>query len=369
MCSREWWGKLSKPVKHDIIEYVYKMCSYTMINDNNDFKRILLEKEKEYISKLSQQKDIVESRYIKTIDEYKIRLEERDNYNAGHHIQLMTKLNEIHNKEDTNKEKGNIGESTFDSIILSRYEDALEDTNKEFGNGDRILHFDEGSIIVEIKNTTQCTTNSNIKKYTNTLYDNIRGSKKINGDIRVGILCFMSDVKLPGNQTLCFKYSQLDAKTKILLVMVSGVSSDPDKLICAINMARSSLKLASDRNVGDTINIIENIFPDIELLLKNCDLLRQSVSVMNETINSNYSNIQNIFNSLNRVINPNNDSISKILKIIDTINIEGKPVNIVNIKEECARNNIVYNHKDMLKHGYTIEKLKKLTDGKKIIDL
>jgi hypothetical protein len=333
MESVEWWSSLGFETKNTLISTMFLLFKHSSVSDQYVSKSNIHDMLK--LETVVQEKDNLINKLISELS---------TSQETKNKIDVI--IDSIHTVNTKNNIKGLAGELLVDSIINSRWsgDETLVDTSRIKGKGDRIVHLDKVDIIVEVKNLAQSTMNSSLKKYKQTLINDIVDAKESDG-ICVGVLCNTSPASFKCDDKLTYQMENTKVG-KVFIICVTNVQEYSFLLKAALHLACVITELIKDSEYAqnqDLLNVIREIFPtlnEILLTVLSSGKLINNLKTNNATVKRS---IENVIDSIKCVLNP---EIKDTIKCkLDTISdfykmLNDDKITLEKFKTECISNNI-----------------------------
>lgn len=335
-----WWESLDSGIKNRMISTMFVLYNQAAY-DADGF--ILKASREDHI----KNKAIIKEKELtidKLISELVNKVETSNNETNLKFDSISDSLNKLNPFK--NSDKGLIGESIVDNIINKRWahDNAIVDTSREKGKGDRIVSIDGTDIIIECKNLAQTSLYSSLGKYKKTLVNDIATVKETDG-ITVGILCNVSSANFRCGDKLIYHMENTHIG-KVFIICVTDVESNPFILKAAVNLACVMSELIKNNEFSqnnDILNVIHDVFPKLnqlsETVINNTKLL-ENLKKNNKIVRNS---VEHVIDSMRYVINPEmkDTTKNKLNCIVDFYKKLNDPkITLQLFKEKCLKNNI-----------------------------
>lgn len=363
-----WWHNLTNKIKDKIIITMHQVCQLNLNIDAIVEQKCAQTQEQVHIltDQLRNEKEHTRLVVASEINEHKLNSQIKITTLESENSELLLKLREkeylisninthetdviyelkdlilqtMHYKK-SNSDLGNDGEELIESLIYSKYTDCdIIDTSGIKNKGDRIIAFDDYSVLIESKNVKQETLNSNMKRYTDQITTDLIKEQ----NIRVGILVSIRDVTFNGGDYFKLETIQTSAGT-MCVIYCSNIKQQPFLLYSAIQLARKLTTILEFNNCDDKI----------------MDTIRSSIVTVNETlivVSKNQTMLENICESnkliftclektlktLTDTVNEKqfNDPCQSVKEIYWSLCTENNKVTAKQLKFACEQRNIPY---------------------------
>jgi hypothetical protein len=380
--SVKWWAGLSTEIRDNIIRTMYEICHLTIdVEPIIEHRCKRLNDEIELLS--TKLRNVENDKHIVMTEDIlktklKIQSLESENTELLHKIREKEYMISNINKSDNdairelkdlilqtmhykkqNSELGNDGEELIDSLIYEKYPDCeITDTSGYKNKADRLISFNDFSVLIESKNVKQETLNGCMKRYSEQITTDL--IKEHN--IRVGILASVRDVTFNGGDYFKVETVQTSSGT-VCIIYCSNIKNQPFLLYSAIQLSRKLHHiLSSECDNTSVLDAIRTSIPAINGILIGLNKNQTMIDALSESNKLVYTSLESTLKTLTKTTSvthfTDHQQMVKDLYIALRNSNSGTTVTLKQLKLACDQRGIPH---DTIKLVGGIKRLSNMT--------